>query len=420
VGHWLNRDQTHAARARTPGGTRPPRGWTLGLAAVLVASLVAACGGAGGPSSAASGSAASTTAAATSSGADKTPVKIGVFGPLSGSLAIAGQHQWDGAQLAADEINAAGGADGHPIQLLRGDTQGVPVTATDVVNRFLYQDHVTMLLGSPNSPEVLAVLDLDKQAQTPLIDPSGVALAITESGDPWVFRITATDKVFSQKLVDYATGPMKLTKIAILYDSSDYGQGGEKLVAAELQAKGLQPATVQGYNDNTNDFTSQLLAIQKSGAQAVVLWGLYTQGAQILHQMQNLGIHVPVLASSGVTIGNFFQLAGSAANGLIGVTGGFSALRTDAAAQAFVQKFQAAMHYTPDLNDALAYDAVMVAAKAVENAHSLDKQRIRDALAAIQGYAGVTGTISFNAQGDGGTSALLFRVQNGQTQLIQQ
>ncbi len=383
-------------------------GITLAGTVALAASLLLA--GCGGAASGSQGNGASASS--------KAPITIGVFGPLSGSLAVAGQHQLDGATYAADLINAKGGADGHQIRIVSGDTQGVPADATSVVNRFIYQDHVTALLGSPNSPEVLAILNLDKKAKVVLLDPSGVAMAITQSGDPYVFRIVATDKIFSQKLVDYALQTLKFKKIAVLYDTSDYGQGGEQLVTAELKAAGVQPVTVQGYNDNTNDFTSQLLAIKNAGAQAIILWGLYTQGAEILHQMQTLGMHTQVLASTGVTIGNFFQLAGSAANGMIGATAGYSPLRTDATAQNFIHAFQAKMHYVPDLNDVLAYDAVNVLAKAVETAHSTNEAKIRAALAGIQNYPGVGGPITFQKNGDGGTAALLFRVENGKEQLL--
>lgn len=381
------------------------RAMTATAIAAVTAVLLAGCGGA-------SGSGAGTASAS------KAPLTIGVFGPLSGALAVAGQHQLDGAQFAADQINAKGGADGHKIVIVSDDTQGVPATATNVVNQLIYQNHVNVLLGSPNSPEVLAVLNLDEKAHVPLVDPSGVALQITHSGDPWVFRITATDQVFSRKLVDYALNTLKVRKIAILYDTSDYGQGGEQLVLSELKADNLTPVAVQGYNDTTNDFTSQLLAIKNAGAQAIVLWGLYTQGAEILHQMQGLGMKTPVLASSGVTIGNFYQLAGSAANGMTGVTGGFSPLETNATAQNFIKQFNAKMHYVPDLNDVLAYDAVMVTANAVETAHSTSAAKLRAALASTQNYPGVSGPISFDKNGDGGTTALLFRVEDGKQQLL--
>ena len=351
--------------------------------------------------------------------AGKEPVKIGVFGPLSGSIAIAGIHQKDGAQFAADEINAAGGAAGHRLELLFADTEGVPANTTNIMNKFLYRDRVHVTVGSPNSPEVLAVLDLIRRAETPHVVPSGVAMAITHSGNPWVFRIVATDEVFSKKLVDYAVDTAGLKKLAIIYDTSDYGQGGMELVRKYLEQKGLRPVAVEGYNRNARDFTSQLLKFKNAGAEAVIIWGLYTEGAQIVRQIRSLGLDVQVLASTGVTIGNFYELAGDAAEGLIGVAPGYHPGRKDPVATSFAQRYRARMQYDPDLNVVLAYDAIKVIARAVELAGSPDKVKIRDALRSIRDFPGIGGRVSFRENGDGGTEALLFQVKGGKPVLLQ-
>lgn len=346
------------------------------------------------------------------------PIKVGLFGPLSGSMSVAGTRQKEGAEFAAKEINDAGGVLGAQIEIIAEDTEGVPQNAVNIMNKFLYKDNVTVTMGSNNSPEVLAVLDMIEKAETPHIVPSGVAYAITHSGNPWVFRVVATDEIFSKALVDYAVG-IGIEKFAVIYDTNDYGQGGLKFVNEALKANGIEAVAAEGYNAGTKDFSPQLLKAQQSGAEAIIIWGNYTEGAQLVRQIRELGIQSEVLVSTGVTIGNFYELAGDAANGIIGVTTGFHVERTDKIAQDFIKKYEDEMGYKPDLNVVMAYDAVNVLAKAVENAKSIDKKEIRDAIAGIKDLQAVSGKLTFNEFGDGGTEALIYTVEDGQQKLIQ-
>ncbi|KJS21872.1 MAG: hypothetical protein VR72_08390 [Clostridiaceae bacterium BRH_c20a] len=346
------------------------------------------------------------------------PIKIGLFGPLSGSMSVAGSHQKDGAEYAAEEINSAGGLLGGQIQIIAEDTEGVPQNNVNIMNKFLHKDNVNFTMGSNNSPEVLAVLDIIQKAETPHIVPSGVAYAITHSGNPWVFRVTATDEIFSKALIDYSTKELGFTKFAVIHDTNDYGQGGMKLVVDTIKENGGEAVVVEGYNKGTKDFSPQLLKAKDAQAQAIVIWGNYTEGAQLVRQIKELGIPCEVLVSTGVTIGNFYELAGDAANGIIGVTPGFHLDRTDKLAQDFIKKYESKKGYKPDLNVVMAYDAVNVIAKAVKDANSLDKKAVRDALAKITDFQVISGKVTFNEYGDGGREALIYTVEGGKPKLV--
>ncbi len=347
------------------------------------------------------------------------PVLVGVFGPLSGNSSIAGIHQKEGALYAAKEINASGGVLGRELEFIFEDDESNPNNTINIMNKFLYRDNVDVTMGSPNSPCVLAVMDIIEEAKTPHIVPSGVAMDITKSGNPYVFRITATDQVFTSTIVDYAVNGLGMKKLAIINDTTDYGQGGAELIQKAMDAHGLKPAAVEGYNVGTQDFTPLLLGIKNSGAEGLIIWGMYTEGAKIVQQVNQLGIDIQLFASTGVTIGNFYDLAGDAANGIIGVTGGFHPNKKDPAAQEFVKEYEAEMGYVPDMNVATGYDAVKVLAQAIKNAGEVDNEKITGAIGNIKGFEGITGTISFDEYGDGGTEALLFKVEDGTPELIQ-
>jgi branched-chain amino acid transport system substrate-binding protein len=353
------------------------------------------------------------------SAAPSQEIKIGVLGPTTGTMAIGGSRQKDGVQFALDEINAAGGLLGMRVTAIYEDTEGNAQNAVNIMNKFHHRDEVTATIGSNNSPEILAVLDLIAKAETPHIVPSGVAAGITKAGNEWVFRITATDVTFSKALVDYAVKNLKVAKVAVIFDTNDYGQGGRRMVEENLKNHGLTPVVVEGYTTGTKDFSPMLLKVKSSGADALIIWGNYTEGALLVRQIRDLDLKCNVLVATGVTIGNFFQLAGEAADGLYGVTSGFNSQRTDETAVAFVNKFKAKTGYVPDINNVLAYDAITVLAEAIRRAGSIDKTAIRDALRTIQNFNVVSGTIGFRPNGEGGNGYLMLKIEKGTPVLIQ-
>jgi branched-chain amino acid transport system substrate-binding protein len=207
-------------------------------------------------------------------------------------------------------------------------------------------------------------------------------------------------------------------RIAIIHDTNDYGTGGMRLVSAHLRSRGIEPVLIEGFSTGTRDFAPPLIRIRAANAQAIIVWCNFTEGAQLVRQIRELGIPGEVLLATGVTIGNFFELAGDAADNLYGITSGYSPMRTDPEALAFIQRFSAAMGYTPDVNNVLAYDAMIVLGKAIADAGSTDNVAIRDALRRIQGFPALSGPISFLENGEGGTQSLIFRIDNGVVSLV--
>lgn len=339
---------------------------------------------------------------------------IGVFGPLTGTMAVGGTHQKDGIQYAIDEINANGGLCGgkYTLAAVYEDTEGNSENAVTIMNKFLYNDKVVCTMGSNNSPEVLAVLDMITESETPHIVPSGVSMAITAAGSPWVFRCTATDVLFSKKLVDYSVNTLGAANIAVMYDTNDYGVGGKNLVEQYLSEYGITPSVEEGYATGSKDFSSSLLKIKSAGCDTMILWGNYTEAGQIVKQIRELGLELNVMLSTGATIGNFYELAGADATGCYGVTSGFSTGRTDEVAVAFMNKYAETHDYGADVNVVMAYDATMVLAAAIEAAGSAENTAIQEALRNIT-YEGISGTIDFNDIGEGGSTTLIYVITDG-------
>ena len=345
---------------------------------------------------------------------DAEVLTIGVFGPLTGTMAVGGTHQKDGIQYAIDEINANGGLCGgkYTLAAIYEDTEGNSENAVTIMNKFLYKDNVICTMGSNNSPEVLAVLDMIDEAQTPHIVPSGVSMAITASGSEWVYRCTATDVLYSKMLVDYSVNSLKSANIAVMYDTNDYGVGGKNLVEQYLADYSITPAVEEGYATGSKDFSSSLLKVKSAGCDTLILWGNYTEAGQIVKQIRELGLDINIMLSTGATIGNFYELAGADANGCYGVTSGFSTGRTDEVAVNFMEAYAASHDYGADVNVVMAYDATMVLAAAIEAAGSADKTAIRDALKGLVDE-GISGAIDFKDIGEGGSATLMYVITDG-------
>ena len=347
------------------------------------------------------------------SGASKE-ITVGVFGPLTGSMAVGGTHQRDGIQFAIDEINANGGLCGgkYTLKAIYEDTEGNSENAVTIMNKFLYKDKVDMTMGSNNSPEVLAILDMITDAKVPHIVPSAVSMAITESGSQYIFRCSSTDRLYTKTLVDYIVNELGANNIAIMYDTNDYGVGGKTLCDEYLAGYGITPVIEEGYATGAKDFSTSLLKIKSAGCQSVIIWGNYTESGQIVKQIRELDLDIDVFLSTGSTVGNFYELAGSDANGCYGVTAGFIPARTDEVAVKFKTDFQKSQNFEPDVNVVLGYDALKVYAAAIEKAGSADKEAVRQALRDLT-YEGVSGTIDFDETGDGGSATILFVIKDG-------
>ncbi|MGD9125654.1 MAG: ABC transporter substrate-binding protein [Desulfarculaceae bacterium] len=335
-------------------------------------------------------------------------IKVGILGPMTGPGSLMGQGMRDGALLAMEKINAAGGIKGRKIKPIIMDDQAQITLGVNGIKKLIYKENVLAVLGTPNSPVCLATMQVAKKGKTPQI-MFGVAPKITQSGNPWVLRVTPSDMVMATNYVDFAAKKLKLKKLAILHDSSDYGKGALPALKAKMKKLGLKPVIIESFNVGDKDFAGQLNNIKNSGADGVFLWGLYVEGAQILIQAKQLGLNMPFLASSGVLQGAFLKLAGKAANGLY-ITTYFSLDDPAKRVQDFIKAYKP-KYGNPTPTSALAYDGCNVLSIAMKKA-GFDKEKIRQYLRNVKGYRGVTGRIETDKNGQGGQSSIIMRVEN--------
>jgi len=337
------------------------------------------------------------------------PIKIGLALPMTGPGSMMGRDMRDGATLAVEKFNSAGGIKGQTIELIIMDEKNQPATALNVSNKLIYQDKV-FALGTTYSPSSIAVLPLTKETQTPHF-VAGVAQKIIEMDNPWLYRATPSDSILGAHYVTFATKKLNLKKIAILSESTDYGKGGRADLIAKMKEYNIEPVLVESYNQGDKDFAAQLNKIKNSGADGLFIWSLYVEGAQIVRQAKQLGLNIPILGGSGVLQGAFFDLAGNDAEGMYLETYFFSK-NPAPHIQAFVKEYTERFKYEPQAGAGISYDSINMLIDALKKAGGPDKERVMKEIKAAK-YKGVIGAQECDKVGQCGRSALILQVKNG-------
>jgi len=337
------------------------------------------------------------------------PIKVGMALPMTGPGSMMGRDMRDGATLAADKFNASGGLNGQKIEIIVMDEKNQPTTALNVAKKLIYQDKV-FCLGTNYSPPSIAVIPLTKETETPHFI-SGVAQKILEMDNPWIFRSTPSDKVLAGQYVNFAMKNLNLKKLAILNESTDYGKGGRNDLIDKMKEYNTQPLIVESYNLGDKDFAAQLNKIKNAGPDGLFIWGLYVEGAQIMRQAKQLGLNMPILASSGVLQGAFFELAGKDAEGMYLETY-FFAKNSAPQVQAFVKEYTEKFKYEPQPGAGIAYDAMTMLINGLKKVGAPDKYKVMKEIRASR-FNGVIGRQECDNVGQCGRSAIILQVKNG-------
>ncbi|EIJ46983.1 branched-chain amino acid ABC transporter periplasmic protein [Herbaspirillum sp. GW103] len=322
--------------------------------------------------------------ALTSQAAD--PIKIGVSGPYTGGSAPMGVSMRDGVKLAVAEINAAGGLLGRQIQLVERDDEAKNERGVQIAQELINKEKVVATVGFINTGVALASQRFYQEAKIPVINNVATGTVITKQfekdKDNYIFRTSAADKIQAKMIADEAVDKQKFTKVAILADSTNYGQLGREDLEKVLAEKKITPVAVEKYNIKDVDMTAQLLKSKQGGAQAVLTYGIGPELAQIANGMEKLNWHVPIIGSWPLSMGNFIDNSGKNGNGArmpqTFIQDGSTPKR-----KAFIEAYQKA--YKVDrmpsaVSAAQGYDSVLLLAAAIKQAGSTDGDKVRAAL----------------------------------------
>jgi len=344
--------------------------------------------------------AAATLALASSSPAwAADPIVIGMVTEGTGPNAEAGLYQNNGAKLAVDEINKAGGVLGRPIKLVIEDNQSTNPGSVLAISKLTSAGNLTALIGTVRSTQIQAISPTVLRAGLPMI-MGGTDTSLTHVNNPWIFRARPNDSYSAKVIADYGANTLKLKKWAIVYSNDAFGNGGQKALAAALKTYGATPVVVEGFQSNSQDFTPIVLAVKNSGADIVSTYIANSPDVAIFgKQLRQLGVKAQWVGSPSMSTETALKLGGDALYGSYSIAD-FTA-DSSPEAKAFAQKYRATYKVDADLYSAWPYDSVKLLALAIKNANSTKPDDIAKALRAIKGYKGVEGTYTFDQHGDG-------------------
>jgi branched-chain amino acid transport system substrate-binding protein len=328
-------------------------------------------------------------------------IKIALTGPFSGGSAPMGVSTRDGAKLAIAEINAAGGvkigAKKFTIEAVERDDEAKNERGAVVAQELSSMADLVAVVGTANTGVVLAGDKFYQQAKKPRIISVAAGSAamgqwvkdptVVPKGELYMFRFSANDGVQSEVIIEEAIKRQGIKKLAILADDTNYGVSGrDDLVKRLAGVAGVEVVANEKFSIGSKDMTAQLLKAKSAGAQGLFVVGIGPELAAIANGMTKLGFKVPMLGSWTLSMGNFLDNAGAAANGAM-MPQTFIQEDFTPRAKSFIGAYKAA--YKVDripspVSAAQGYDAVKVLAAAIEQAGSTDGKAIKDALENLQ------------------------------------
>lgn len=345
------------------------------------------------------------------SGDSTGPILVGYYGDLSGRTSSFGQSTKNGVEMAADEINKAGGINGRTVQIITEDDQGEPNKAATVVTKLINQDKVQAILGEVASSNSLAAAPKAQEAKVPMISPSSTNPAVTQVGD-YIFRVCFIDPFQGEVMAKFSANNLKAKRAAILYDfNSDYSRGLYQFFKRSFTSLGGQIVSEQSYTQGDRDFSGQLTAIRSVNPDVIYVPGYYGEVGVISNQTKQLGIKAPLLGGDGWDAPQLWQLGGASLNGNY-ISNHYSVDDPSPAIQKFVADYKARFNILPDALAALGYDSMKVLADAIKRAGTTENAKLRDAIAQTKGFAGVTGTITIDQDRNAVKPAVVLKLQD--------
>lgn len=352
---------------------------------------------------------------ALSAHADDT-IKIGLVNEATGPNAEAGIYTVNGARLALDEINAAGGVLGKKVELKLEDNQSTNPGTVLAFSKLFGEKDIVAIIGPIRSTQTQAASPTIAKAGVPVMI-GGTDPSLTKVNNRWVFRARPNDAYSSRVISDFGVNTLKKTKWAIIHSTDAFGSGGMNALTGALKALGITPVLVQGYTNNSQDFTPVVLAIKKSGADVISTYMTNSADVGIFaKQLRQLGVTAEWVGSPSVVTDTAMKLAGTALHGVYGIAD----FTPDASpeSKAYTDKYRARYKLDPDVYSSWAYDALRVLAMAINNAKGTDPEAIRKAIVGIKGWKGVEGTYNFDDKGDGLRGYNVVRNEGGKVTFI--
>jgi branched-chain amino acid transport system substrate-binding protein len=350
-------------------------------------------------------------------------IKVGINAPMTGDIPKVGEGSKFAARMWLNDIEANGGLEvggtKHPVELVIEDNESKAESAVKVNTKMITEDEVLVIVGPQSSKQAVPAGDVADNYNTPMISPWSTNPDTTKDR-PYVFRGCFLDPFQGPVVANFITDEFGYTKAAVLYDvASDYPKGLAEFFK-EAWEKIHGEGSVVAYESFTTkdaDFSSQLSKIIRSGAEVLFTPQYYNEVALIVQQAKELGWTKPIVGSDSWGSAETVELCGEACYGLFFSTH-YAAAGATGKTKAFIERYKEEHGYTPDDVAALTWDSLGIVETAVKKCGKItgkiekDRKCIRDAMARIEKYDGITGQMTFTEEGDPIKCAVIVKISD--------
>jgi len=346
--------------------------------------------------------------------AQQGPVPIFGLVELSGTGTTSGTMFDNGVKLAVKEINAAGGILGRKVEYTSLDTQSQPQVAKALAQKAIDQG-AYVVMGPVFSGSILVSMAETQRAEVPNFT-GGEAAAITQKGDPYIFRTSFTQTTAMPKVARYLKDTVKAKNVAIIWVNNDFGKGGLDVMRKALDAQDIKVAIDVSTEPGQLDFSGAVLKVKQANADALFVYTNEEEAARALRELRKQGYAKPIVGETVLTSQKVIELAGDAANGATAHVG-LTADAPQPTIRAFDQKFQAEFHTKSDHNGMKGYSAMYVVKAVTEKLGKFDQKAFAKAMHGLhlsaKQYPGVLLDVAFDEHGDLDRESFMTKVENG-------
>ena len=346
---------------------------------------------------------------------------VPIFGlvELSGTGATSGSNFDNGIKLAVKEINAAGGILGRKVNYQSLDTQSNPGVAKALAQKAIDQE-AYVVMGPVFSGSIMVSMTETRRAEIPNFT-GGEAAAITQQGNPYVFRTSFTQSSAMPKIANYIRDAVKAKSVDVIYVNNDFGKGGLELIKKELEARGIKVPNTISTDPGQLDFSAAVLKVKQSGSDAVFVYSNEEESARALRELRKQGYTKPMIGETVLTSQKVIELAGEAANGAIAHVG-LTADAPQPLIKKFSDAFQAEYKAKSDHNGLKGYSGMYIVKAVTEKVGKFDPKAFAAAMKGIslsvKDYPGILMDVSFDANGDLDRESYMTKADNGKQVVI--
>lgn len=351
------------------------------------------------------------------------PLTLGFVIPLTGDIPKVGESSRHAAEMLREEIMAQGGlevgGEKHELRFIYEDNESKPESAVMTTLKLIDRDQVLAIIGPQSSKQAVPAGQVANDNRTPMISPWSTNPDATLNR-PWVFRAAFLDPFQGPVAVDFAMKQFNASKAAVLFAlANDYSKGLAEFFRADFESKNGEGSVVayESYGDRDQDFSAQLTKILAAKPDFIFLPNNYNEVALIVRQASDLGWTGPFMGADAWGSAELMTLCGDLCKGHYFSTH-YAAAGASGATKDFIEKYEAKYGYTPDDVAALTWDATRLVLQAIQSTGGLsgkvrdDRAKIRDAMAAIEEFDGITGSMRFDEEGDPIKCAVVVKISD--------